>query len=59
MASEHSDYDFVMLVKDEVLAEYEERYSKKVSPKIEGWVVTLETFRNHPDLPRFFGPRLT
>jgi hypothetical protein len=45
--TEYSDYDFVMLVKDDVLADYEERYRNPTDPKIEGWVVTLEKFRNY------------
>jgi hypothetical protein len=47
MVTEYSDYDFVMLVNDEVLTEYEERYRKTMDPKIDAWVVTLEKFRNH------------
>ena len=47
MVNEYSDYDLVMLVKDEVLAEYEERYRKTMDPKIDAWVVTLEKFQNH------------
>jgi hypothetical protein len=47
MVTEHSDYDCVMVVTEEVLPEYARRYGHPADPRIEAEVVTLEKFRNH------------
>ena len=41
-----SDYDCTMIVKDEVLAEYKERYEKIGNPAFELGVMTLDEFKN-------------
>jgi hypothetical protein len=41
-----SDYDCTMIVKDEVVAEYKERYEKIGNPAFEIGVMTLDEFKN-------------
>ena len=43
--TEHSDYDFILLVREEVAEEYKRRPWTEGDPQIEGGVTTLEEFR--------------
>jgi len=45
MSHAESDYDCMMIVKEEVLSEYKERY-EKIDPAIELGVMTLEEFKD-------------
>ena len=47
--TEHSDYDCTMIVKDEALDVYKEKYGKNADPDLELGVKTLPAFKKHAE----------
>ena len=45
--TEHSDYDFVLLVREDAAEEYKRRQWADADPQIDPWVASLEEFRRH------------
>src|SRR3989344_4843698 len=50
MVTQYSDYDCVVVVKDEVLDEYKKKYKELEDQDFEFWVKTLQIFRDHAEL---------
>ena len=47
MVTEFSDYDCVMIVKDNLLDEYKKKYYAQKTDDIEFWIMTIQEFRDH------------